>query len=276
MAFFSRYSPYIVAIFALILLNQKVLARQSDMFCDNRENHCTFVLLNGKTNKLTISNKQRAQVRLSPFSTFKIPNSLIALEAGIVDKIDTPISYSAKIYPAQNWWPKSWYETEHTLEHAFKHSVVPIYRTIATKIGKKEMQNKLNIFNYGNRDISSGIDSFWLDKSITISAIEQVQFLRKLHQREFDIKDESYQKLANIMKAESTQSYQLFAKTGGGQVAANKALGWYVGYTVYNKVPFYFAFNMNDKTFNNLKTKRITIAKQSLVQYGALPESALH
>ena len=77
------------------------------------------------------------------------------------------------------------------------------------------------------------------------------------------------------METECTQSYQLFAKTGGGQIAENNALGWYVGYTVYNKTPFYFAFNINDKTFNSLKTKRITIAKQSLVQYGALPESAL-
>ena len=171
MAFLNRYSLIFITIIGLLLPNMNVLARQSDMYCDDSENHCTFVLLNGKTNKLTISNKQRAQTRLSPFSTFKIPNSLIALETGIVEKIDTPSTYSAEVYPAQSWWPESWYKTEHTLKHAFKHSVVPIYRTLATKIGEKEMQNKLNIFHYGNRDISSGLDSFWLDKSISISAI---------------------------------------------------------------------------------------------------------
>ncbi|WP_286261069.1 penicillin-binding transpeptidase domain-containing protein [Thalassotalea atypica] len=275
MAFYNSSTLYLLALL-FSMLTITVSARQPNMYCDDNNNHCTFVLLNGKTNKLIISNKQRAKTRLPPFSTFKIPNSLIALETGIIDTVDEPIVYNADVYPAQNWWPQSWLKTEHTLEQAFKNSVLPIYRTIATKIGEKEMQIKLNAFNYGNRDISSGLDSFWLDKSIAISAIEQVQFLKKLHKREFELKDESYQKLEQIMEAERSQTYQLYAKTGGGQIAASKALGWYVGYTIYNHVPFYFAFNMNDKTFNELKTKRITIAKQSLVQYGALPESALH
>ncbi len=50
--------------------------------------------------------------------------------------------------------------------------MVAIYRHMATNIGKEKMQSYLSQFSYGNQDISSGIDNFWLNGSLQISALE--------------------------------------------------------------------------------------------------------
>ena len=241
-----------------------------------KQENCTFVLLNGHNNKLTIINKKRAIKRISPFSTFKIPNSLIAFESGVVLDTTTPIKYDPNDYPAESWWPKVWLEQEHSIKSAFKYSVVPIYRTIATDIGEVKMQESLDRFNYGNKDIGSGIDNFWLDKSMQISAVEQVEFLRKVYEKTLDLKYSSYNNLKKIMLVEKNESYQLYAKTGGGQINNKAAQGWYVGYVIKSDTPYYFAFNMDATRFSYIQKKRIEIAKAELIRLGVLPKVALN
>jgi beta-lactamase class D len=251
-----------------------VIANNDHSICStsNKVRHepCTFVLLNGDTNKLTIINKERAVRRISPFSTFKIPNSLIAFETDVVPTIDAAIDYNPNIYPAETWWPKIWLQQQHTIESAFKYSVVPIYRTIANSIGEKTMQTMLNKFDYGNKDISSGLDNFWLDKSLQISAVEQIEFLRKVHEKSLNLKTSSYEKLNKIMLVEQKKEYQLYAKTGGGQVSKSLAQGWYVGYVITNNTPFYFAFNMDANNFSDIQHMRTTIAMAELIRLGVL------
>lgn len=259
---------------ALTTLPSIVNANNDHSVCStsNKIRHeiCTFVLLNGHTNKLTIINKERAVKRISPFSTFKIPNSLIAFETAVVPTIDAAIDYNPNIYLAETWWPKIWLQQQHTIKSAFKYSVVPIYRTIANSIGKKRMQTMLNKFDYGNKDISSGLDNFWLDKSLQISAVEQIEFLRKVHEKSLSLKTSSYEKLNEIMLVEKNKEYLLYAKTGGGQVSKNLAQGWYVGYVISNNTPFYFAFNMDANNFSDIQHMRTTIAKGELIRLGVL------
>ena len=51
------------------------------------------------------------------------------------------------------------------------------------------MQNFLNQFDYGNRDISGGIDRFWLGNTLRISPLEQVAFVQKMHERRLGVSD---------------------------------------------------------------------------------------
>ena len=109
----------------------------------------TIVVFDQQSNKYIIHNDERAAIRYSPFSTYKIPNSIVALETQIVSDTKQIIKWDEKKYPIENWWPMTWFG-EHNLKSAIKFSVVPAYRHIASLIGIKIMQSFVDSFNYGN------------------------------------------------------------------------------------------------------------------------------
>lgn len=192
-------------------------------------------------------NQERAKQRFSPFSTFKIPNSLIALDTEIVKSATQPLTYNKEKYPAQKCWPSVWTLSEYNLKSAFKFSMVPIYRQLATEIGQQEMQSYIDNFTYGNQYISSGLDSFWLGGSMKTSALEQVKFLQKIHQNQLAVKPQSVEILKEVMLVASTEHYKLYAKTGAGKAnGADKKgkamLGWYVGFVENAQGIHFFAF----------------------------------
>ena len=53
---------------------------------------------------------------------------------------------------------------------------------ICKRLGKERMQEGLNKLNYGNKEIGSEIDKFWLEGPLKISAMEQVKLLNLLSQ----------------------------------------------------------------------------------------------
>lgn len=134
----------------------------------------TFVLFDVTENKFIGYNLERAEKRYSPASTFKIPNTLIGLETGAVKDLDEIIVYSGK--PVDNWKPSS------SLREAIAVSNLPIYQTLASRIGLDRMQEQMNKISYGNNEIGKVVDIFWIKGPLEISAIEQTQFLALLAQ----------------------------------------------------------------------------------------------
>ncbi len=132
------------------------------------------------------------------------------------------------------------------------------------------MASYLTSFNYGNQDISSGIDNFWLNGSLSISAVEQVNFLQRLFEQQLAIKGQTLMLFKQVMLVESTDEYQLFAKTGGGPLSKDSAIGWYVGMVKTADNSYYFALNLEMPTFKQLQAKRIDIAKAQLKKLGIL------
>jgi beta-lactamase class D len=63
------------------------------------------------------------------------------------------------------------------MRFAFPNSTVWFYQDTARKTGKRRMQKYLNRAHYGNARIGTTIDQFWLNGTLQISAIEQVEFL---------------------------------------------------------------------------------------------------
>jgi beta-lactamase class D len=92
--------------------------------------------------------------------------------------------------------------------------MVAIYRQLATDIGEKSMISYLNKMHYGNQNISSGLDDFWLNGSMKISAVEQLVFLQKIYHNKFGFNEQAIDNLKSIMLTETKPSYRLFAKTG--------------------------------------------------------------
>jgi beta-lactamase class D len=257
--------------------SQFALANDVEALCQEGDESCTFVLLS-ETKKASISNKSklssvnesRANTQLTPYSTFKVANSLIALDLGVIKNTEQALTYDEKTYPKQAWWPSVWKLPNYNLATAFKYSMVAIYRQLAMDIGEKNMLNYLNKMRYGNQDISSGLDSFWLNGSMKISAIEQAIFLQKAYNNEFAMNEQAIKHLKSVMLVETTPNYRLFAKTGAGKTDKGTMLGWYIGFVENSAGVHFFAFNFDSPNYGEMKAKRTKLAKNHLRQAGII------
>ena len=134
-----------------------------------------FVLYDLNSNQYTRYNPERCAEPFIPASTFKIMNSLIGLDTGVIPDENYVIKWDG----TQNVIP-SWNQ-DHTLKTAIQNSVVWYYQELARRVGKEKMQYYVDAAHYGNQNISGQIDTFWLEGGLRISADEQVEFLKRLY-----------------------------------------------------------------------------------------------
>lgn len=229
----------------------------------------TMVIYDQSEQNYIIVNEERAAERFSPFSTHKIPHSLIALETGIVPDIESTLSWDEDRYPQEPWWPETW-QGQHNLRSAIKVSLVPAYRQIAWDLGPETMGGYLKRFNYGNWKISSGVDSYWLDGSLKISAMDQVNFLRRFYSGELGVKEKTTRDVKQILIREQTGEYTFSHKTGTGTTNSGAGHAWLVGYIERDGNVYFFAFNMEAGDFNEAVALRMKIARGLLHQHGLI------
>ena len=160
-------------------------------------------------------------VRQPPHSTFKIWNTLIALETGAAPDAGFQQRYDPVKYPHEDWWPETWLQDQ-TLESAFRRSAVWYYRELALRVGAEAMQTRLSRLGYGNADISSGLDSFWLGGSLRISPREQVALLARLARGEVPFSPEHVATLRRIMVLDQGEGWTLSGKTGLGELGLGR------------------------------------------------------
>jgi beta-lactamase class D len=209
----------------------------------------TLVISALNTGTTFVHNDARAVQRFSPASTFKIPNTLIALEEGAVSGKDEIFKWDGHVYDFPTW------NQDQTLETAFKVSCVWCYQKIALWIGEEQYLNYLNQLHYGELHQPFEETLFWLDGSLQISAVEQIAFLKKLHQRDFTFKAASYDTLRKIMLIEKTPSYALWAKTGW-VMRISPEVGWFVGYIETKGDTWFFALNMTINSKEDLPKRQ--------------------
>lgn len=214
----------------------------------NKEVEGTLVLESLNTKKVDIYNEKRANTSFSPASTFKIPNTLIALNEGVVNK-DSIIVWDKKVREFDAW------NKDQTLQSAFKSSCVWCYKEFASKIGVEKYKKYLKELNYGNKRIGKDVTDFWLDESLRITAFEEIRFLKQLQANNLAFKQEDIDTLKNIMIDEKNENYTLRAKTGW-----EGRYGWYVGYIETKDDVWFFAMNIDTKSKDDLpKRKAITL-----------------
>jgi beta-lactamase class D len=253
-------------------------AQNLDRFFRNTEG--AFVLYDLNHNRYIRYNKARCRTRFSPFSTFKIPNSLIGLEAKVIDDAEYVIRWEPQKFPESTEWttpPFVYWKQDQTLRSAIKYSVVWYYRELARRVGEQRMKKYVADFKYGNQDISAGLSSqrlfecFWLRSSLTISADEQIEFLRKFYEGKLPVSSRSQKIAKDILVLEKTPGYTLSGKTGGGALSDHKTLGWFVGYVEANGDVYFFATNIDGPNYEAIRDKRIELTKQILRELGCLP-----
>lgn len=203
----------------------------------------TFVLLDDATGRVRIHNPERAHRRFIPASTFKIANALIALETGVADGPDFTLSRDTTRAPAKPYWPRSW-KRDNSLRTAFQNSVFWYYQEIARRVGEARMTAFLEHFDYGNRDISPAVDTFWLHGGLRISPVEQVDFIRRFRTGRLGLSERSTETVKEMMVLHEEGNFVLRGKTGTAEITPTRELGWLVGYVERGDAVYTYALNM--------------------------------
>jgi len=157
----------------------------------------TFVLYDVATDHFTLINAERAERRLVPASTFKIANTIIALETGVVKDENEIIPYGGQPQPFKTW------EKDMSMREAIALSAVPIYQELARRIGLERYREWLPRLDFGNRQTGTIVDTFWLDGPLEISAVEEARFVARLAQQKLDASIRSQSIARDIIRLES-------------------------------------------------------------------------
>ena len=200
-----------------------------------------LVIIDCSTGETQRQNPALCAAKLPPCSTFKIWNTAIGLETGLLTSADQPFYEWDGVKRSIDAW-----NHDLTLRQAYTASCVPAYQSLARRIGSERMNEWLLKLGYGNRNTASGSDVFWLPSpdrtALLISADEQARLLRQLANGDVPFSPNTLAILKDIMVAKSTSRGMLLGKTGtGGAGKATPAVGWFVGYIISNKTMIAFA-----------------------------------
>lgn len=200
-----------------------------------------------------------------PASTFKIPNSIMALETGVVGDPDTDVfKWDGIKRPIEAW------NRDHTMRTAIAASVVPVYQEIARRIGSQRMQKYLDLLEYGNRNIGGGIDQFWLTGDLRIDPVQQVDFVDRLRRGVLPVSKRSQELVRDILPVTKVGDAEIRAKSGLlGAERGEPSLGWMVGWAEKGSANTVFALNM-DCAEPRLVAERMKITQLCLSEIGAI------
>lgn len=229
----------------------------------------TFGLFNNGQGQFTIYNLKRfTDSAYLPASTFKIVNSLIGLQTGVINNEKMVIPWDG-VKRSNEAWNK-----DLTMEEAFRVSAVPYYQEVARRIGKDAMQRWLDTLGYaakyGRAVIHNDIDSFWLNNDIKITADEQLGLVKRLYFEQLPFQQRAQQIVKKVMLQEDNANYKLSYKTGWGFRENGNSIGWIVGWEEENKHPYFFVLQIEGPHDMDMQTVRVAILKNILTQYGFL------
>ena len=181
-----------------------------------------FIIYDGQNIKKYGNNLNRANAAYIPASTFKITNALIGLEN---NKVTTTEIFKWDGQPRIfEVWNKDF-----SLGEAMQASTVPVYQELARRIGPSLMQSELQRIGYGNMQIGTEVDQFWLKGPLVITPQQEVKFVYDLAKGQLSFKPEVQQQVKEMLYVESRGNNKLYAKSGWG-MDVKPQVGWYVGF----------------------------------------------
>lgn len=266
----KRWGTFLAASLALSAcsLNNVNVDNSLESFFKETNTQGTFAILDNGTGEFTIYNLERYRdSAYLPASTFKIVNSLIGLQTGVIVNDSMVIKWDGVQRSFDSW------NKDLNMYQAFRASAVPYYQEVARRIGKDTMQRWLDSLAYGTQKITTAVDTFWLDHSLKIKPDEQLGLVKKLYFDQLPFHKVNQQIVKRAMLMEDTPQYKLAYKTGWGFMDSvhQKHIGWVVGWVEENKHPYFFVLNLESADPNfDMVAVRMKILKGILGKLGYL------
>ncbi len=221
----------------------------------------SFVLYDLKNDAWSIYNMEHATLRTAPNSTYKIYGALFGLEAGIITSNDSFLTWNGTVYPFEAW------NADQDLYSAMRSSVNWYFQEIDGQLGASALRNYIKKIGYGNENISSDLSSFWMQSTLKISPVEQVELLTDLYHNNFGFTPENVNAVKDSICLFSSETESFYGKTGTGRIDENDINGWFIGYIETADNTYFFATNIQS-TENATGSKASEISLSILSNIG--------
>ena len=212
------------------------------------------VLYDPDENHFQIYNRELADTRRSPCSTFKIISSLVGLETGAISSGD-----STRKWSGETFWNEDW-NRDISFDEAFSTSCVWYFRQVIDDIGKETMQAELEKLRYGNQDISDwegrentnnsnrALTGFWIESSLKISPKEQTEVMERIFGDSSDYSEETIRRLEQVMllSEQPQDGVRIYGKTGMGKARGVTVDAWYTGFAQKDDKRLYFCIYLGE------------------------------
>ena len=198
----------------------------------------SFVIYDLENDSWNIHDKEHATLRVSPNSTYKIYDALFGLEEGVITPADSFIAWNGKNYPFEAW------NADQTLQSAMNASVNWYFQSVDKQLGADTLYSYIQEIGYGNEDMSGDFSIYWMESTLEISPIEQVELLTKLYNNNFDFSPENINVVKDSIRLSSSDTRTFYGKTGTGRVDGQDVNGWFIGFIETEDNTYFFATNI--------------------------------
>ena len=198
----------------------------------------SFVLYDLKNDAWSIHDKEHATLRVAPDSTYKIYDALFGLEEGVITPEDSFIAWDGENYPFEAW------NADQTLQSAMSSSANWYFQSIDEQLTSADIYSYIQQIRYGNENLSGDLSTYWMESSLKISPVEQVELLIKLHNNSLGFSSENINAVKDSIRLSSSDAGTFYGKTGTGRVNGQDVNGWFIGYIETADNTYFFAANI--------------------------------
>lgn len=227
----------------------------------------TFVLFEPALDRYLALDEARGRQRFLPAATFDIAHAVIALETGAIADEREVFRWDGKPKLRAAW------ERDQALATGMREGTVWMFQEVARRIGKAAMREWLRRLDYGNRDAGGGVDLFWLQGGLRVSAFEQVRMLHRLAEGRLPATQRAQRLVRQALVVEKTRGHTLHAQSGttGG---TREPVAWWVGWLERRGRPAAcFAMNYAPQPRTPFEA-RVAIGRAILAEAAGLPSES--
>lgn len=229
---------------------------------DQAQTTGVLVIKRGQSKEIYSNDIKRASTEYVPASTFKMLNALIGLEH---HKATTTEIFT---WDGQKRLFPDW-EKDMTLGDAMKASAIPVYQELARRIGLDLMSKEVKRIGFGNADIGSKVDNFWLIGPLKITPEQETRFAYELANKTLPFSKNVQEQVQSMVFIEEKNGRKIYAKSGWGW-DVEPQVGWLTGWVVQPQGEI-VAFSLNLEMKKGIPSSiRKEIAYKGLEQLGVL------
>ena len=199
----------------------------------------SFVFYDASEEKWSIYNPELAVMRYSPDSTYKIYDALFAMDRSLITPQDSKRKWNGTIYPFDAW------QRDQDLNTAMRDSVNWYFQELDKEIGIRKIEQYIHTIGYGNNRLVGDVNDYWMESSLKISPVEQIELLKRFHEKELPFSEENLSAVKDALWIENRGNTVLYGKTGTGRVNEKDVNGWFVGFVEKGSHTYYFAINIH-------------------------------
>ena len=118
------------------------------------------------------------------------------------------------------------------------------FHAVDEQLGATSVYNYIQQIGYGNENMSGDFSTYWMESSLEISPVEQVELLTKLHNNSFRLSPENINAVKDSITLSSSDTGTFYGKTGTGRVNGQDVNGWFIGYIETVDNTYFFATNI--------------------------------